>query len=157
MKNSWKNIRSSRMSKLFLQKGKGRHRRAIGRGEGKTEKRSWRYYLQLSLFLIITPNCICSKRCSSLSTSHSTIPFCFLVSLYQIHVFKCTHTHAHPYTHTNTHSFGSFLCLFPAAQTWSGDKMARASCPTANSYMKSFKIRWTQLFTRRHWRLHLCF
>lgn len=39
MQNSWGNGKSSRIGKLFLQKGKERHRgKAIGRGEGKTEE-----------------------------------------------------------------------------------------------------------------------
>lgn len=39
MQDSWGNDKSSRMDKLFLQKGKERHRgKAIGRDEGKEDR-----------------------------------------------------------------------------------------------------------------------
>ena len=81
--------------------------------EGGREDRSLRYCIQLSLFLIVTPDSIHSNIRTFLSGSLSTIPFCFLLSLYPIHMYN-THTHTH--THTHTLEFSILFLLFPTAE-----------------------------------------
>ena len=82
----------------------------IGKKGGR-EDRSLRYCIYLSLFLIVMPNSIRSNICTFLSGSLSTLPFCFLLPLYPIHMYNT-------YTHTHTHmNLVSLFCLFPTAET----------------------------------------